>query len=404
MELDRKNVRTILLIITFTVVLYVAAQNMNIVFGKLTDFVGNFSQIIAGFCLAFVLNIVMTTLERDILCGMAYSKKLYVRKLQRPVSITITLIITIGIVAFLFLVVIPDMIELFTGLADSFPTFANNVMAWAEQKLQQFNIAVDVLPEYTIDWDKFFDTISDFLTRTSGDLVGGAVNVTTSIFTAVSNVVLSLIVAVFVLARKERVLEFFRDLTNALLPAAVTEKLSRVTTMCYEAFSNFVSSQLIKAICTGIFCYIGMLIFRMPNASIISIIIALTAIVPMVGNIVGTLTGTVILLVTNPWKALLFFIFIVALQIAGSFFIFPKFIGKKSDLPAIVVLCSVLIGGNMGGLIGTVMAVPAATVLYTLLLDLIGKKPVQRFSEFRKRRKPADEKKPENEPEKKAAQ
>ena len=393
MELDRNNFRKILIIITFSVVLYVAAQNVNFVFDWLKRFVGYFSQIITGLCIAFVLNIVMSSLEKDVLKGMKTSKKPFVRKMLRPVSITATLILTLGVIAFLFLVVLPDMGDMFSNLADNLPIFANKVANLAETKLAQFNIAVDVLPEYTIDWDKFFDTVFNFVSSSSGDLVGGAVNVTTSIVSAVVYILLSLVVAVLVLARKEDVRRFTIDLINAIVPENMAKNIYRISTLSYDAFTGFVSVQLMEAISIGILCYIGMLILRLPNAAIISIIIGLTDIIPMVGAIVGGGVATLLIMVTNFWKAVVFLIFIIIIQQIANNFIFPRLMGRKTGLPGLVVFCAVLIGGNVGGLPGTVIAVPVATVVYTLLREFIGKKPVERFNAYRKKPKPTAEKK-----------
>lgn len=374
MDLNKKNVRKILLIISFTILLFLVAQNLGTVATAIKTITRYFSPVIIGLCFAFVLNILLSALENHVFAFMRKSKKKFIRKLCRPVSLIICLLITLGVIVIMIVGIIPELVELFTSLSVSIPRLAKDAMEWVENMLAQFNIAVDTLPNYTIDWEKFFDTIIDFLTNSSSNLVGGAVNATASIVTGVLNVVFSVVIAVYVMAKKESIGRFTSNAIKAMIPEKYANEIFRISSITYSAFSNFISGQFTEALILGTLCFIGMLILRIPNAAIISITIGITSIVPIVGAFAGVFLGTLLLLIETPFKALIFLIFIFILQQIESSLIYPRVMGKSVGLPGLIVFCAVLVGGNIGGVAGALVAVPIAAVLYTLSKEFINNK------------------------------
>ena len=242
MELNNKNTRRILLIITFTILLFLIAQNLTSVWTAIKTIAGFFTPVIVGLCVAFVLNILLSGLENHVFAFMKRSKRKFVRKLCRPVSLILTLLITLGIIVVFIVGIIPELVDLFTSLSETIPKLAGDLMEWIEGLMDKFNIAVDILPNYTIDWERLFDTIIDFLTNSSGDLVGGAVNVTTSILSGAVNAVFSIVIAVYVMAKKERVGHFTTNLIKAIVPQKYADSIFRISSITYSAFSN--SSQV----------------------------------------------------------------------------------------------------------------------------------------------------------------
>ncbi len=375
MELNKKNVRKILLIITFTILLFLVAQNIGSVASGVKTVIGYFSPVITGLFLAFALNILLSALEKHVFAFMKKSKRKLVRKLCRPICLILSLIIILGIIVIMIVGIIPEFIELFTSLSNTIPDLAGDAVEWIEAQLQHFNIASSVLPNYTINWEKLFDTILNFLGDSSGNLVGGAFNATASIVTGAFNVLFSIVIAVYIVAQKEKVGRFTVKLINAIIPKKYAKMIFRLSTLTYSAFSNFISGQLLESSILGILCFIGSLIIGVPNSAIISITIAITSIVPIVGAFVGIVIGTVLILIESPIKALFFLIFILALQQVEGSLIYPKVVGKSVGLPGLIVFCAVLVGGNIGGVLGALFAVPIATVIFTLLKELIEKKP-----------------------------
>ena len=117
-----------------------------------------------------------------------------------------------------------------------------------------------------------------------------------------------------------------------------------------------------------------MTIFRFPNAAIISIFICVTSLVPIVGATVGVIVGFLLILITSPIKAFLFIVFFIVIQQIEGTFIYPRVVGKSVGLPGVIVVCAVLVGGNIGGILGALTSVPVSAVLFVLIKEAIAKR------------------------------
>ena len=121
-----------------------------------------------------------------------------------------------------------------------------------------------------------------------------------------------------------------------------------------------------------------MTIFRFPNAAVISIFICVTSLVPIVGATVGVIVGFLLILITSPIKAILFILFFVVIQQIEGSLIYPRVVGKSVGLPGVIVVCAVLVGGNIGGILGALTSVPVSAVLYALVKEAIEKRTPQK--------------------------
>ena len=199
----------------------------------------------------------------------------------------------------------------------------------------------------------------------------GAVGITASVFTGVFNTVFSFVISVYVLAQKERIGAFVKRVVDAFIPEKATKVIYHVASRTQESFSRFIGGQLIEAVILGVLCFIGMLIFRIPNALIISVLISVMSLVPVVGATIGVVVGFLLIVITDPLKAVFFVIFFLILQQLEGNLIYPKVVGKAVGLPGVLVVSAVLVGGNIGGVLGTLIAVPTCAVLYVLLKELV---------------------------------
>ena len=141
--------------------------------------------------------------------------------------------------------------------------------------------------------------------------------------------------------------------------------------MTNDIFTRFVTGQLTEACIIGILCFIGMLIFGMPYAAIISVLIGFTALIPIFGAFIGTGIGAFLILLENPLKAFWFVVFIIVLQQLEGNLIYPRVVGKSVGLPGIWVLTAVTIGGGLFGILGMLFSVPVCSVLYVLFRKFV---------------------------------
>ena len=145
--------------------------------------------------------------------------------------------------------------------------------------------------------------------------------------------------------------------------------------LCYKIINMLelygVSPLDIEAVILGSLCFLGMSVFRFPYAAAISVLVGFTALIPIIGALIGEVVGAFLILMVDPLKALLFLIFVLALQAVEGNFIYPKVVGKSVGLPGLLVLVSVIVGGNVGGVFGILMAVPVCSMLYVLAKEFI---------------------------------
>ena len=391
MELDRRNVKKILLIIAFAVGLYTVVQNLGVVFSAVGSVWHVLSTVIAGFSTAFVLNILLRLLEKGPFHFMDESKKPLVRRLRRPLCLFLTVLLALGFLIVIGLVIIPQVLATFLSLLNKFPGYINTAVLWIEEKFNSFDFLSLGMPSLSIDWDKIISSLSEKITSGSSSVIETATSLTASIVNSAISVVFSLIIAIYVLAKKEGIGRFVKQMMKAFLPDKASEQILRIASISDTMFSDFIAGQLLDSTILGILCYLGMLIFRFPYPEVIAVMIGITSLVPMVGSFIGLMTGAFLILFISPLKSLFFIIFVLALQQLEGSFIYPRVVGKSVGVPGVLVLCSVIVGGNIFGVLGALLGVPVMAVLYTLIREAVNWRLSKKAAKEKKPREPSGE-------------
>lgn len=391
MKLDRKNVRIILLIITFAVVLYTAAQNLAAIYGAVATVWNVFGVVITGLAMAFVLNVPLKLFENRVFYGMSEDRRPYVRKMRRPVSLVCALVVTLGVIVILIAVIMPQLTATVAEVASQLPDYINSVVQWLRDFLSGFGITVDALEDFSVDWEQVFSDLTTYLKEGSANVsesaasagssvVSTVTDVGGSVISTVMNTFLGLIVAVYVLAQKERIGHFMKRCIDAFLPHRASSAISRIASMASETFSNFVAGQFTDSCILGVLCYVCMRIFRFPYPEVISVVIGVTSLVPMVGSFIGEVIGALLILIVSPIKALLFIVMVLAIQQVDGAFIYPRIVGRSVGLPGVAVFCAVIVGGNVAGVLGSLLGVPVCALLYALLREAVDARQKRRES------------------------
>lgn len=371
MDLNSKNFKKIVLLLFLGALFFTVLGNFNGVFGFCSKVVTVFSPVIAALCIAFVLNVLLTVLETKVFGFMGRSRKKIVVKLRRPLCLILTYLVALGAVSLLILVIIPDIIETVTYIAEKMPTIVLNVRNWIENLLNKFNIKNADIPDIKVNWSEAAKLITDWLSGSSKKIFGDAVNITTSVFTGIFDTIFSIVISGYILAQKEKIGRFVKRVIDALVPDKVSSVIYHVSARTYECFTRFIGGQLTESLILGTLCFIGMTIFAFPNALIISVLIGVTSLVPVVGAIIGAIIGFLLIVITNPLQAVFFLIFVLILQQVEGNLIYPKVVGKAVGLPGVIVVSAVLVGGNIGGVLGGLLAVPTSAVLFILTKEIV---------------------------------
>ncbi|MBR5472914.1 MAG: AI-2E family transporter, partial [Clostridia bacterium] len=265
------------------------------------------------------------------------------------------------------------------SFSDKIPQYAKTVEVWygnLSEFLEQYNFELPELPKLVVGSSSAKDEtlISSLIDKYGNKLLGTTVNVTTSIVSIVVDLVLGVVFAIYLLAQKEKLGNQIKRACLALFGKTRADRLVELAALTDNVFAKFVTGQLTEAIIIGILCFIGMTIFRMPYAGIISVLVGFTALVPMVGSFIGTGIGAVLILFEDPIKAVWFVLFIIILQQFEGNLIYPKVVGKSVGLPGIWVLVSVTVGGALFGIPGMLFSVPLCTVVYVVFKEYVNDK------------------------------
>lgn len=369
MNLTPRNIRKIIFIIFIGVLLFVLLTNFSGVMTFLKKIVNILSPVIVGCCMAFVLNVIMRLFD-DILFK-PLGKVKFLKKIKRPLSIFLAFLLVVGIIVVVALVVGPQMEDAATNLMNKFPAYATSVLQWLNGILQKLGLPQDQISEFASDWSKITMFLQNLLSNYSNNLLDSALNLTVSVVGTVFDTILAIFIAVFVLLKKERICQLADKAAQAFLHRKHYLAVSRIARLSNEAFSNFVAGQCIEALIIGALCFIGMVIFRFPYAGVVSVLVAVTALIPIFGAWLGGGISALLILTEDPLKALLFVVYILVLQQLEGNLIYPKVVGKKMGLPGLLVLIAVIIGSKIGGIAGMLVSVPVVSILYILFKEAV---------------------------------
>ncbi len=377
MDLTNKNIKKILGIITFGIVLFTLSQNLTSVGNFLKSVLAICAPLIVGFCIAFMLNIPMSLLENKVFKGMRKSKKKVINKMLRPLSLVSTVLLTLGFIILLLFIIIPQLSNSVALIIEKVPVYYDSFVKWVDDIVIRFglDISTEMLHNPKFDIETIVAMAEKVFTfDATSDIVNTTLGVTSSVFSAIANTALGFIIAIYILAEKEKIGNFTDKVMKRILPQNIHDKALEIGSVASSSFSNFITGQFTDAFILAVLCFIGMSIFRFPNAAVISVIIGITALIPVIGPLVGEFIGCFIIFMESPLKALLFLIFVLILQAIDNNFIYPKIVGKSVGLPGILVLLAVIIGGNIGGILGILLGVPTASAVYALVVAWLNSK------------------------------
>lgn len=385
MEFNKANTRKILAIIIFTLFFLWVVLNWNTVinfFDKAFELVFPF---ILGIAIAFVLNILTKFFEEKVF-GVNLRKrgKNKIKKIQtvkssawkRVISLILAIIVLLAIIALVIGLVIPELIKTVQMLFASLPDLLENGKVYIADLLREYpqiNTTITDL-QNSIENININEELNKFLNTYGSGILATSVNVISGMAGAIVTFVLALAFALYALVQKEKLILQSKKLLYAYVRKDKADKVMRVARTANTTFTNFISGQFVEALILGFLCMLGMLILDIPHAVTIGVMIAFTALIPIVGAIIGTVIGAILILPVSPIKAVVFVIFLLILQQIEGNIIYPKVVGSSVGLPGIWVLVAISIGGSLWGLVGILLSVPLFSVIYAVLGENVNHK------------------------------
>ena len=361
--MDKKFFKSLILLITYAVVLVAFIVKLDAVGGWLSSVISAFKPLLIGFAVAFVLN-----RPCNFFAGL-YGKKLPEKaaKAARPLAVVTCYLVVILLLAGVVALVVPELVKSIQTFAGNLSTYAGNFQALYDsivekldlQSLADLNLSSAIREPLSKllsgVLNALTNTLPQFITMTSV-LVSGAITA-----------VLALVFSIYMLSGGPKLTAQCRRLITAYLPERVSDPLLRVLRLTADTFTKYVSGQLIEACILGGLCFLGMCLFRFDYAPLISVVIGVSALIPVAGAYIGGAVAVLLLIMISPLEAFLFLVFLVVLQQLEGNLIYPRVVGTSMGLPGIWVLAAVTVGSSMLGFVGLIASVPVTAVLYTLL-------------------------------------
>lgn len=369
MNLDRENMKKLMFLITFTVILLVGVQRLDVVLGTLDVVAEIFFPFMLGGAIAFFLNVPMSFLER-ILFGTDRDKK-WKKSLARPLSLLLTIILVLAVIVLVIFVVVPKLSSTVAGIAVQIEMAIPRAQEWLEDIFRNNEQMTDWLNSQEVNWETMAQTALNMIQNGAEGVVASMVVAAKGIISAVYTFVIAMVFSCYILVQKEKLQVQARKLLCALLPAIHAERVLYIFSLSYRTFTNFITGQCLEAVILGSMFFVVMSIMGFPYALLVGILIAVTALIPIFGAFIGCAIGAFLILVVNPTQALAFIIlFLVLQQIEGNL-IYPHVVGNSVGLPSIWVLVAVTVGGSLMGIAGMLIFIPFVSVLYTLLREWV---------------------------------
>ncbi len=368
---DRKKLRQIRELIIFTAIIIFVLLYRNEALNAAAMLINILRPFIYGAVIAFVLNIPMNFIEKKLLKKWNTKKA---DKLKRPVSIVLSILLVLLIITIVVVTITPQLGKTAIELGNKIPAFLDRIT----QELTALSVQYPQLQGYAaqlqdieIEWDSVFAYVWQFLRTGMSDMLASTVSVAGNIIGGFMNVFIGFIFAIYILSGKETLQSQGRRIMAAYLKPKREATILRVLSLLHRNFSNFVSGQCLEAVILGSMFFVSMTILRLPYAVMVGVLIAFTALIPIVGAFIGCVMGTFLILVNDPVKALVFLVLFFALQQIEGNLIYPRVVGNKVGLPAIWVLMAVSVGGSLFGVSGMLCFIPLVSTVYMLLRDSV---------------------------------
>lgn len=375
MQIEKKTIRKLFLTAVGCIILYWILHETERV-ARMMDVVGGiFRPFVIGSALAFIVNVPMRALER----GLRFVKK---PGLRRSLAMLLTVVVVILVLAGVVVLLIPQITETFMSLIPKLTSFfmavEERVRGFLENNPRLMELIYSNTEFENLDWAGLIQKVMGVVTSGISTIAVGTFSAVGSITGGIVDTVIGLVFMVYCLSRKEILARQGRRIIYSFLPERFCDEVIRILRLTNRTFCNFLSGQCLEACILACLFAVTMAILRMPYITLISVLIGVTALIPVVGAFVGCALGAFFILVNDPFQAVIFVIMFLILQQIENNMIYPKVVGTSIGLPGMWVLFAVGVGGEIMGVAGMFIMIPVMAVIYTLAREVTSKRVAER--------------------------
>ena len=330
--------------------------------------------LIIGCVIAYLINILMTFYEKHYFAGGKGSRT---NRGRRPICLLLAYLTMLAIIALIIGLVVPQLVSCVKLIISELPDVLKSLSAWLKTLSFVPENFVSVLT--SVDWESRIDNIIKVLTSGVGGVMDTVVKTVSSVFSGIITAFISIIFSVYLLASRDKLKNQINRLMDHYLKDSINCRIRYFLSVLNDCFHRYIVGQCTEAVILGVLCTVGMLILRLPYATMIGALVAFTALIPVAGAYIGAFVGAFMILSVSPIKALIFLVFLVILQQLEGNLIYPRVVGSSIGLPGIWVLAAVTLGGGIMGIGGMLIGVPLTAALYRIIKDDINKKPTAEY-------------------------
>lgn len=372
MEFNKKQVKSILFIVFVSILFYFFVKEFGRlpqVFKVIWDLTSVF---IMGGAAAFVLNVPMKFIERKLLKNV---KKANIRRLS---AVLLTLAAVLLVIYLVLFIVVPEIAVTLQKIILQFQELYKNLPQIIDYIFRSLPVAEEALKSLEIEWSGITSTVIKTLQSAVSSIINSSTGIIGGVIGTITQTLMSFIFCLYILFSKEKLALALKKLLYAVLKEGIADDVIAVMKLTNKTFSNFLSGQCLEAVILGSLFVVSMTVFGMPYAVLIGVLIAVTALIPIVGAFIGCGVGVFLIMMINPVQAVWFAVlFIVLQQIEGNA-IYPKVVGNSVGLPPILVFAAVILGGNVLGVGGMLLSIPLTSVCFVIIKKVVENKLIEK--------------------------
>ena len=339
--------------------------NWNSIMGLVGSIYKTLGPIINGAIFAYILNLLMVRYER--LLSKLQVKMPLIKELKRPVSMLLSLLTFVLAVIMILVLVLPQLSTAISRFIEVIP----GVSTWLQRAIEEYDAYFPqlqtLMSQLNINWGSLIQQSMTVLNTLSSNFLNITFNTITGVASNTINSILSLMVALYILGSKERLLLQSKRVIMAYLKPGHAQTLLDIIRLMNESFTNFFVGMTLEGIILGSLVTVAASIFNLPYAGMLGVIAGVMALIPIIGGYISAAVGTLMLLAVSPSQALFYLIMvIIIMQLEGNL-IYPRVVGGSIGLPGLWVLVAFTVGGGLMGISGMILGIPLAATLYKLL-------------------------------------
>lgn len=358
----RNREKTFLKGLFMIVLFYTIVQHFSVVRNALTVCYDAISPLIYGVVIAFIVNLIVVKLEKYMTGGLFKN-----HTVKRATSIVAALLILIGVITLVIFNMIPGIADSVKQIAEKAPGAIRTGIEFLETNFGLPGELKSYVDNIEVDEELINSVMGLFENKSFLDAVKAGGSAVGNVFSVFVKFFIGLFFAFYILAKKEAIGEWLLRFIRTYFPKHIAEGMEHVGKLVYNTYANFISGQCVDAMILGTLMAICMGIMGMPYAVLIGVIIAVTALIPVVGAFFGGAIGMLLIVMESPLQAIMFLVVFLVLQTIDNRLIYPHIVGNAIGIPSILIFAAIIIGGEFGGVLGMFLFIPLTAVIAALI-------------------------------------